>query len=339
MKIQGKILDVKDGDAIIIQASKEGEHLIVVIDGGDRGHGAKVLKEVQQCCENLGKEGPDLVVCTHYDSDHIAGIITLIEYYKSKIKKIWIHQPKGVIKDSLRAAPMVLEYISNKAEPLDFNGFVLHQNYLSANQLEKYKLVIESVDQLNTLLGLIKKYKIPTEQPIAGKCFVSGWAEIGVIGPTEQYFSKVFEKQNSLLQIFQEEYEDMILEDVRKKSITGTNPCEALKKTSDITPTNKASAIIRFDCEDGNYLFTADAGIESFTETLGYPESIQQLKFLKVPHHGSINNISKELIELMDPEIAYSSGDRYEDKEVIACLRRKEGRVVLTTKESGDLTF
>lgn len=339
MKISGKILNVGDGDAIIIVAEKDNEKLLIVIDGGNKTYGNKVLTEVNHFCNTLGKEAPDLIICTHYDSDHIAGVITLVNEFKNKIKKIWIHKPKGVLKESLKTAPKVLNYIYYKSGVLNFNEHVLYQNYLASPNYDDYRLVIESVGQLNELLGLIKLYNITSDEPIANKCLYKGWEEIKVIGPTSDYYNSVFEKQENLLQIFQEEYYDLILENNKRKIFNHENPCELLKTKSQITPTNKASAIIRFDCEEGRYLFTADAGIESLKNTLGYPESIKNMKFLKIPHHGSNNNISKELIDLINPEIAFNSGKNHEDLEVILCIKSNKDRIVKTTKEDGDLEF
>ena len=339
MKISGKVLNVGDGDAIIIIAQKGNDNLLIVIDGGNKSYGQKVLIEVKKICDEYNKKAPDLIVCTHYDSDHIAGIITLVDEFKNDIKDIWIHQPRGVIKESLKTAPKVLEYIYNKSGMLNFNEHVLYQNYLAAPKFNEYRYIIESVGQLNELISLIKKYKIPTQEPIAGVCKIINWDEIKVIGPTQEYYDKVFDKQDNLLQIFQEEYDDLILENAKNKPLLISNPCEMLKKVSNITPTNKASAVIRFDCEDGKYLFTADAGIESLKNTLGYPESIKNMKFLKIPHHGSNNNISKELIDLINPEIAFNSGKNHEDPEVILCLKSNTNRIVKTTKELGDLEF
>ncbi|EJG03205.1 ComEC/Rec2 family competence protein [Flavobacterium sp. F52] len=340
MKISGKILNVKDGDAIVIKAYNDEDSLLIVIDGGKKSYSSKVINELEKCCDEMEKEGPDLVVCTHYDSDHIAGIIAIIDHFKNKIKKVWVHQPQGVLKDSLNAAPLVLEHIENNQKVLTTtDAYLLHQNYLSAEHHDEYKLIIETVEDLNILLDKIQAYQIITEEPIVGECKIEGWEEIKVIGPKRNYFDKVFGKPQSLLQLFQDEYIHLIKQNILKENFTSADPCSLLKTRSDITATNKASAIIRFDCEDGRYLFTADAGIESLKETEGYPESIKDVRFLKIPHHGSNNNISKELIEIINPEIAYNSGNIHEDAEVIACLRKKAGRIVKTTKEFGDLEF
>lgn len=338
MKISGRVLNVGDGDAIIIKAEKNQESLLIIIDGGNTCDQKKVLNEIDQYCVDLKKDAPDLIVCTHYDSDHIAGVISLIEKYQNKIKMIWIHQPRGVLEDAFRIAPMVLENITRNKVLTDINVFRIKNSYSTSNNRAEFLFIIESIRQLSNVVELIKKYKIPTAEPFAG-CKYTGWEEIKVIGPTLKYYNSIFNSITNITEIFDNEFDNRILESNKIKLKIIGNPCDLLKTNSVISKTNKASVIIKFKCENGNYLFTGDAGIESFKNTMGYPDSIRNMKFLKIPHHGSNNNISKELVDLINPEIAYNSGDKYEDEEVIDCLRRVTGRVVRTTKKDGDLDF
>ena len=297
MKISGKVLNVKDGDAIIIHAEKNDKDLLIVIDGGE-GHGAKVCSDVDLYCKKLEKEAPDLIICTHFDEDHISGVIDLIEKYQNKIKMIWIHQPVAAVKELFEAANAVLERINSTGMTTKINEEKLHQNYMVSLNHEKYEMILEKIKKIDLLFQTIKKYNILTKQPFANNCAIAGWEEIKIIGPTEAYYKEVFKKTHNLLEFFEEEYEGILLEKIEKTILApGQDPCVLMKKTSaSITPTNKASTIVCFECEDGKYLFTGDAGIESFKETIGYPDYIRNLKFLKIPHHGSNNNMSKDLV-------------------------------------------
>lgn len=339
MQVSGTMLNVGDGDAIILTLERSaGQKLLIVIDGGNISYGNAVTQRVKEKCQELDKEGPDLVVCTHYDSDHIAGIISLVEHFGNKIKEIWIHEPPDVIKRAIAASKLVLEKIMAQPVKLTEDANALHLLYRSGN-IKNYQMIIESVDQLKELVELITNHGIPKKQPIAGECSYANWPEIQVIGPTTSYFEKVFGQLNSPTAFASDEYEHLLLEnELTPKKIQG-DPCAKLKKTSNITATNKASAIIKIEFGAAKLLFTADAGIESFQACQGYPGSISNLTFLKVPHHGSNNNISKELIEIMKPEYAYSSGNRHEDPEVIGCLQKNARKEVKTTKKDGELRF
>ena len=124
--------------------------------------------------------------------------------------------------------------------------------------------------------------------------------------------------------------------------LAGTEPCDTLKTDGNtrLTATNKASIILAIDKEEKRYLFTGDAGIESFKSIPDWQTELKNLFFLKVPHHASDNNISKELIELMQPEYAYNTGFKYQDDAVLKCLAQKvRNKSVKTTKTDGDLIF
>ncbi len=107
-----------------------------------------------------------------------------------------------------------------------------------------------------------------------------------------------------------------------------------------VTEVNQISIILQIMVEGNKYLFTGDASLESLKNIPGYPGSLANVYWLKVPHHGSHNNSSPELFEIMKPKYAdISGGNRYPDQEVGDCLIQK-GTKVRTTKDEGrDLIF
>ena len=62
-------LQVKYGDAFVIECSKSGNLGVVVVDGGPTGCGYVLQNKLKE----IGT--PDLLVLTHYDDDHIGGIL------------------------------------------------------------------------------------------------------------------------------------------------------------------------------------------------------------------------------------------------------------------------
>lgn len=80
-----EILPAYHGDAFIIHATK-GEHSgVIVVDGGPEQSRIKVLRRLEQL------ETIDLMILTHYDSDHISGLNTYLEQHcdpeSFKVKK------------------------------------------------------------------------------------------------------------------------------------------------------------------------------------------------------------------------------------------------------------
>jgi beta-lactamase superfamily II metal-dependent hydrolase len=326
---------VGDGDAIVMTLEKQDSKLLVVIDGGDTSYATRVCNYVQAKCDELQKEGPDLIICTHYDSDHIAGVIKMAEHFRSKIKMIWVHKPPALIKESFSPVRQLLENqrkVSAEAESL-------RTIQLFEDDPEfKFNFLLESLIQLNTLISLINDNQIPNEEPFAGQCYYKGWEELVILGPTKEYFDSLFGKL-SVNEFFAWEHHLNLLESKKIDKPRSSNPCESLKTNPDTSKCNLSSVILRIDVGNERLLFTGDAGVKSFKNALNFPGSVRDVTFLKIPHHASENNINKELIDLINPVYAFNSGDGYESSDVIDCFKAKKGRVVKTTKADGDLAF
>jgi len=334
LKVSGELLDVGDGDAIVLVLEKENKKLLVVIDGGDTSYASKVCEFVSNRCIELKKQGPDLVICTHYDSDHIAGMLKIVEHFQKNIGMIWVHQPTNFIEESFKPVTELLENTivhSVIAENLKIIGLS------QTDPDQKFNILLESIKQVENLVDLITKYKIPTKEPFAQECDYQGWEEIKILGPSRDYYNSLF-KRTTLPDFFAEEYRMLLSESVKVVKKLVANPCSLLETNPKTSVTNRASVVIRIDVGTKKLLFTGDAGLDSFETLIGYPNSIRNMEFLKIPHHGSINNITKELIEIINPKRAFNSGDKYENINVINCLRNR-GCEVKTTKDGGDLRF
>lgn len=135
------------------------------------------------------------------------------------------------------------------------------------------------------------------------------WKEITVLGPAKEYYRSLFPSTKSFETFIAEEALEVLPSkraDLHLLEKAVVKPCDTLKKDAEtkLTPTNKASIIIAIDNENKRYLFTGDAGVESFKAIPDWKTELKNLYFLKIPHHASDNNISKELIELMQPVYA-----------------------------------
>ena len=161
--------------------------------------------------------------------------------------------------------------------------------------------------------------------------------ELSVIGPTKEYYNSIFKEVHTFKDFILHEAQDMrIGESFHAASVTGT-PCSKLPTTSKITKTNKASVIIKVVAQNKSYLFTGDAGIESFHAIPNYEKELKDIYWVKVPHHGSINNISEDLIKIINAHFAFVSGKNYIDDPVLKCFKNK-GSDVRDTR-AGDLVF
>jgi beta-lactamase superfamily II metal-dependent hydrolase len=360
MNVKISLLNVKDGDAIIIELVKATQALVMVVDGGKKSYYAtKMRRALQPILQKHGKKAPDVVVCSHYDSDHIGGLLQLLEEYIADIKQVWVH----------RTPVLLNEYCTRATLLLEEDRKLMHMHTLKMHSVlnevlgdlsgpkrpvaeQQVGLLLESVSELKQLIDLIPDDKLV--QPFNnGVQLLPDWPEIKILGPTQAYYNSLFPSDKPLSVFLKEERTQQLFVEERNfnahcqrlaelagvKSPT-VSACEKLKKDNEtsLTATNKASIIFAIDEGSNRYLFTGDAGIESFKQIPGWTQEIKGLYFLKVPHHGSSNNLSKELIELMQPTFAYSSGDNYQDDEVLDCLKTKAKRV-RSTKATGDISF
>lgn len=103
-------LPVAHGDSFVIECDRGDQHGVVVVDGGPKSYGAGLEAKLKE----LGT--PDLMVLTHYDDDHIKG---LLEYVKScqgtktlPAKEVWANCVGYVsMKDDAPKEPEYIEEI------------------------------------------------------------------------------------------------------------------------------------------------------------------------------------------------------------------------------------
>lgn len=346
MQVKIKVLDVKDGDAIIVHLKKsESQQLVILVDGGHSNDFDKTSHALDIYLEEAGKQGPDIIICTHYDADHIGGLEKIVLKYQTKIGQVWIHQP-GII-DKVREFSLKALEVQNKGMREGTSDEI--QDFVNAIDNAGLKLesalVLESYSQMRELVQLLNQYDIDHVEPFTGTKF-TGWEnEVKVIGPTPEFYNSLLDKLNDPKKLLLEE--TTALHAAAKTNLallpifnTATDPCGWLdnQPKDRITATNEASVILMICDGDKKYLFTGDASLRSFTNIPDHKSILKGIYWLKVAHHGSHNNSSSALIELMKPKFAFISGDRHLDDEVQLCLEAK-GTTVSTTKVDGDLTF
>lgn len=338
LKVEGSMLDVGDGDAIILVLEKENKKILILIDGGDSTYANRVCNEVKIKCLELEKRGPDLIICTHYDSDHIAGVIDIIKYFGSQIGMVWVHKPADLIQESFEPISQFLDHLYSGTTLTEQANFLRQIQLINHDKNGQFISLLESIKQVKTLFELITEMGILYKEPFQGECIYPGWPEIVILGPSRTYYDSIFNR-DSFYQLLSEEHSINLMEGQTARRFSVSDPCSSLKRNPSTSCTNLVSLILRIDAGLNKLLFTGDAGIKSFEAAVNYPLSIKDMTFLKIPHHGSSNNITRELINLINPIIAFNSGDTYEDPAVINCLRSKKGRIVKTTKKGRDLQF
>lgn len=354
MKVQVNMINVENGDAIIVELFENENSAVILIDGGRKGYyHSRLQPTLARILAEHEKEGPDLVVCTHYDQDHIEGIINVLDEYQNKVRRVWVHQHPADLKEQIKLAKVVLE---GKVPPLDFlerKEFTKAQEVLgllekSEFDIEELNLVIESIIDLETLYEMIARInkgcrengleEIIVEHPVKGHQ-LENWPQFIVEGPTREYLEDCFKNfKNTKAFLLEESQKDIQLN--RELLLANyelqegrPSPCEELAVSSRISATNRSSIICSVEGELGKYLFTGDAGIKSFSSIPNWETQLEGLFWLDVPHHGSWNNTSKRMIEVFKPKFAFVSGEAEDNRPhwaIKACLEEKGASVEVT---------
>ena len=330
MNIEIKMLNVKDGDAIIVFLYKEGQTLLMLIDAGHVGDATRVKKELDIFLKKLNKKAPDVIVCTHYDNDHIGGLKEIISFYGKDIGVVWMHKTSSIIE-------LVNEYTHQKdtVSILPSEDDFYLTDGININD-QDFQIVLENLKQEVALIRQLELLSITIKEPIAGHCSIDDWAEIQVIGPTMVYYKRLFPDHFDREKFLKEEVEALSSELISAEHSLG-DPYLFLDNLpkSLVTNPNLNSAIILITVKNHKYLFTGDAGIESFYEIPHYQEVLRNIYWLKVPHHASKNNLNSEIIKLLSPVYAFISGNKHISQAVLDCFRAC-GSKIKTTKESND---
>jgi beta-lactamase superfamily II metal-dependent hydrolase len=344
------MFNVGDGDAMLVHLQRNNRSLVMVVDCGRTNDYRDHMRDpLQTLLANTGKQGPDIVIATHYDADHIAGLIPLMKEYGGKVGELWAHSPPKEFESFVEAYKS-----TDRSGLLTFSAFMAKERIDEALNAEgvdeqslrdKASFMIESLGQLRSLEKL---HPQGPKQVFAGY-EVPDWPEIKVLGPTKPYYESLFGGDNKMMELIMEEVQQdaahqPLTEDMARMQMLAfhnADPCARVKQNGKIsmTATNLASLIFAIDAPKGRYLFTGDAGVESFERINQWQTELKHLYWLKVPHHGSDNNITRSLIDLMSPMYADSTGDKYQDDHVLGCIGKnvRSKRDPRSTKSSGDL--
>ncbi|WP_028296188.1 ComEC/Rec2 family competence protein [Olivibacter sitiensis] len=300
------ILPAYNGDSILIKTyDKDNVEIIILIDGGTPSTFEYSLKKQLKEISKI-----DLLVLTHIDNDHIGGLInffknSLIE--KIEIGEIWYNQPD-------------IEFYEPKPD----------KALISVPQAEDWKALIK---QKKTDV-VIKE--ITTENQIRN---IKG-LELTILSPTPEIKNKLYEvwlKKRTKHK--EKELKVLISKDTPNysKSLEELNNIDFKPEKSinnDIY--NSSSIAFLLKCPDLSFLLLADSRAEVICDNLkglDYNETNPlEVDFVKVSHHGSLNNTSQELLSLIKSNnflISTNGGTsnhKHPSRETIARIVCKKNR-------------
>lgn len=321
-KYEIDMLNVGAADACLIHFFDEtGKDYVVMIDAGNYTDGKTVSNFVQT---RYGTKTIDLAICSHCDKDHFGGLVYLLEdmadrpFSSVKIKKLWVNDPG--------------KHVS--VEDVKY--------YRNQQNAEKEARSVYSLPNGKNLFEVLSKVDVMVSEAFSDATFTAFDGHIEVLGPTKGFYeTKSLLFRNGLIPVVKTYGGTDTIEDSLEN---GDVKSKALDDASDDSSAhNQTSILVLFTPDDGQkFYFPGDAGREAYNNMLEVDKNkIKNITWLKVPHHGSRGNINCDMINWMNPSVAYVSCESYDkwlDRLVVNVLKRK-GCSVASTHVSGNMRY
>ena len=297
-----EMLQALHGDAFILHCQKDDNKGVIVIDGGPNRNSRNIVRQL----DALGVI--DLMVLTHYDDDHIGGILSYIKKHKSDrpfpVKKIWANCAYDI---PVYTSPNISFGQAKKlAEELKEINEELVQDGFSTIDWET-PIVAEKESITLTFADILILSPNAGTKNINDKNYMNAIhnANIG----REYYTRQKLALKNSLSELA-----------LVKKRQPKENDIQEVINWSSI------AFVVRSD--NFSMLMLGDSYPYSIVESLknvGYStDNPLYVDYVKISHHGSRNNISNELLDMIDCDrflISTNGGNGascHPDRETIA---------------------
>lgn len=305
------------GDAFVIKTTANGEPYTIVVDGGPYS----TRKDIAEYYTSLGRI--DLMILTHYDEDHILGLL----------KYMQIHADKPL---------PVVRFWGNCAEGL---------NLVVRNEIS------DAGDRnAATLAAFLKKQQannpelIWQEDIMSPQSFTRGDLRIDILSPHPDFHKKFKANHDAYLKEHPMT-DDELIADLNIAARYATDNAKSIdtllseKYTRVVNEYNMDSIAFLLTAEDKRVLMMGDADPDVVAEALQAIPNIEtpiNIDVVKVSHHGSRNNMSAKFLNMIHCNrflFSTNGGTRnshHPDKLTLALIARETAR---TADETIELLF
>lgn len=325
------------GDCVTLQLSdNEGCYNILI----DCGCMTAAVEDV--ICNQWGKH-INLLVVTHIDSDHIHGLIQLLNTHEDLIiDKIWFNsyqrEPEGQVEELTEKQKKILSALATHLSEKDLIGVINEKGAVTLSE--------QILGNANWKSAWEREYVVQGKELSVND---GRLGKITVIAPTVDMIEKLDKK---FIRLFKDKffakkmkdysndssiYELLIrLADEEDELMPEENEAGAgdYTKTSlqshvndaveDITDANKASLAFVWEKNNHSILFLGDACPVIVANYLKekYANECHLFDAIKVAHHGSNHNTTNDLMRCIDSSHYFFTGGRDDDRPGLACLAR-----------------
>ena len=318
-------LDVRrarKGDCLLLHFGTRDAPGLVIIDGGPETVYADHLRprlEAIRKARRLKDNQPlpaDLLMVSHVDDDHIRGILDFTRELRATsgvprvlVSSFWHNSFDDIIgntPDELTAA------ITAQFGAASLNGGLPDDATVDADEedeevIESSLKVLASIEQGHRLRGDAEALGFARNPEFDGKLILAGRDDLAI---GDELTFTVAGPMQPELQALQKKH-DEFLEAQQTKKETGA---AALAAYIDRSIPNLSSIVVLARSGTKRMLLTGDARGDRILEGLELigalePGQTMHVDLLKVPHHGSVNNVARDFFERITADHYVFSGD------------------------------
>lgn len=329
MDLQITAFPARNGESLLIECyGKEKTNILVDMDFSETYN-----KFIKPKLKSIGEKGEkiDLLVLTHYDSDHVEGAV---EFFKDIINEEFIDIQEIWINDFYALSSDVLDIKDLDEENENIYKFARFMSKIYGRDNSKINKVEVSKDDVMNITKLIEElgynFKINksfeyrlvfNDEDKYSVVNINDEVNIKIIGPTKanveklskEFFYWIKKNYRNYLDIKKEELFEIFVANISKEEDKNTNNLirkvevnssddddvikEILSQNNKYRDTSLANRnSIAFTLEFNGYKLILAGDTDHKTLIKNIPQN-ENYSLLKVPHHGSRNNINRELLK------------------------------------------
>jgi hypothetical protein len=307
--IKINLIQAEFGDCFILQYGSETNARYILIDGGpDRIFKNHLQAELTKISERGGKL--DIAILSHVDNDHLVGVLDLLAEMEKQDAN---NQPRIITIDTIWHNTFDKTIgegndIENRVNGVfAIGGAAARATMLSTNS------ILTGIAEGNKLRSLAERLEIPVNSGFEDNLvsldtspspvhLENSNLSITIVGPTKANLEKL-----------RQEWLDWLAEN---ENLAGTQDPYTLAMADRSVP-NLSSIMLLVEADGKRVLLTGDGRGDHLIEGLGQAGLLDgsgkiHVDLLKLPHHGSDNNVTKGFFETVTADTyVISANGRY----------------------------
>ncbi len=290
-----KVVQALHGDCLIVEHGYRDEQYHLLIDGGPATVYKNYLKEELVSIRDTGGN-INLAVLSHIDDDHVKGLLDLLrELVKQRraekqetiaIGELWHNSFGQTLGDTIEKGMtrhMQATLLTHRATP-DANA--------QARSIQQGQDLTASARGL--LIPINPEFRDTPDRVVCvdnlNEPVQLGNLKVHVVGPTRSH-----------LQALQKEWEEWLAKQAKARTLPAADAKKALRALDSSVP-NLSSIMLLVEAEGKKVLLAGDGLGEHLVEGLRQAGLLKEdgtlhVDVFKLPHHGSLRNVTADLFE------------------------------------------